>query len=280
MAYSNTVSLVTRAADLDTQRHTTSRTYESFCLEGRHNLLAEAGYTVRSMAEQGIRILPTHQYVKFMLQQDAGARLLVETSAFTEGNGAILWDQRVKQEDGKMVCHIQTRTVASGHAGLLGTVHEEHDVDVLFHDLDPFTESCSVVESEYTPLFCERDMSGSYSPAQLWKVFEEGRWLFCDRVGLTLDRFIKMDTTSFYMGGVFNYRTPLVPGRKVRIRTWIQRLEKIRFYFRQDVVDDEGVIMSLLDEQVIVSLSAARPRKAPQELADIIRPYIELTDGQ
>jgi acyl-CoA thioesterase FadM len=278
MPFENKISLVTRVADLDTQRHTTSRTYESFCLEGRHALLAEKGFPIREMVEKGIGLFPTHQYVKFMYQQEAGARLLVDTAAYPGESGAILWDQRVRQEDGKDVCHIQTRTLTQGQ-GLLGDEKEEHDVEIYFHDLEAFSGECNVIESDYTPLYCERDIFGSYGPAQMWKVFEEGRWLFSYRVGLTLERFVAMDTTSFYMGGVFNFQRPMRPGSKLKIRTWIESIEKIRFYFRQDVLDEDGIVMSLRDEQLIVSVSAARPRKPPKEFMDIVSPYVEVKGG-
>lgn len=278
MPFENKLSLVTRVADLDTQRHTTSRTYESFCLEGRHALLTEKGFPIREMVEKGIAIFPTHQYVKFMYQQEAGARLHVLTAAYPAGQGAILWDQRVKQEDGKDVCHIQTRTVTQAW-NLLGDETEEHDLEIYFHDLDPFSGACEVVESAFMPLYCERDIFGSYGPAQMWKVFEEGRWLFSYRVGLTLERFVAMDTTSFYMGGVFNFQRPVRPGKSLKIRTWIESVDKIRFYFRQDILDEEGIVMSLRDEQLVVSVSAARPRKPPREFLDIISPYIEVKSG-
>lgn len=276
MPFQHSLILKTRVSDLDTQRHTTSRTYENFCLEGRHALLAEKGLPIRDMVEQRILISPTHQYVKFMYQQEAGAELRTETAAYPAEGGAILWDQRVKQLDGKEVCHIQTRTVSQGRANLLGSEKEDHDLDIYFHDLNPFSGSCEVIESDYTPLYCERDIFGTYGPAQMWKVFEEGRWLFCARVGLTLERFVEMDTTSFYMGGVFNFHRPMTEGKKLKIRTWIERLDKIRYYFRQDAVDEDGVLMSLRDEQLIVSVSAARPRKPPHEFASLIRPYLEV----
>lgn len=276
MPFENKLSLVTRVADLDTQRHTTSRTYESFCLEGRHALLRDKGFSIRELVDQRIVLFPTHQYVKFMYQQEAGARLNVETRAYPGEDGFILWDQRVKQEDGKDVCHIQTRTGTQGHQNLLGSAKEDHDIEIYFNDLQAFSGACKVVKSDYTTLFCERDIFGAYSPAQMWKVFEEGRWLFCARVGLTLERFVEMDTTSFYMGGVFNFHRPLPAGKKLKIKTWIERLEKIRYYFRQDVIDEHGVLMSLRDEQLIVSVSGARPRKPPPEFAKLIRPYLEV----
>jgi acyl-CoA thioesterase FadM len=271
-----TIEMTTRVSDLDTQRHVTSRTYESFCLEGRHRLLEKQGYSVGRLLDEGIHLVPTHSYVRFMYQQYAGAVLVIHTTAASDNKKGIIWDQKVEQLDGKPVCHIQLRTeFFQGEDRLTLMDAGDAEFEILYEDLAEFKGGAQQIESSYTPLYCERDIFGSYSPSLLWKVFEEGRWLFCARTGLTYEKFVEMDTTSFYMGGVFNFFGRMIAGKPLRIRTWIDSLEKIRFYFRQDVFDGDRLLMSLRDEQLIVSLKNARPRKAPTEFISFIESYIE-----
>jgi len=272
---SHNVQLVTRISDLDTQRHVTSRTYENFCLEGRHRFLEGHGYSVARLLDEEIVLEPTHSYVRFSSQQAAGAALSVQTEVYPRPKGVIVWDQKVLQSDGKPASHIQLRTVSmkkNKPVQLLKSVKTK--VAELFNDLEPFDGKCNRVRSFYTPLYCERDIFGSYSPAQLWKAFEEGRWLFSAKVGLTYERFVKMDAISFYMGGVFNFFSPLPAGKTLTIDTWIDGMEKIRYYFRQDVALDGKVLMSLRDEQLIVSMKNARPRKPPEEFLTMLADYI------
>ncbi len=274
----DTIELITRVSDLDTQRHVTSRTYESFCLEARHALLAKNGYSIERLLSDSIFLVPTHSYVRFMYQQYAGASLVVHTSAASDANG-IIWDQKIEQLDGKPVCHIQLRTEPRRNDAPMSLLEcGEPEFEILFEDLKPFSGNAVQIESSYTPLYCERDIFGSYSPSLLWKVFEEGRWMFCARTGLTYEKFVEMDTTSFYMGGIFNFFGKMEAGRPLRIRTWIDEMEKIRFYFRQDVFDGDRLLMSLRDEQLIVSLKNARPRKAPVEFMNFVKDYIEKPD--
>ncbi|MCE9597950.1 MAG: acyl-[acyl-carrier-protein] thioesterase [Spirochaetia bacterium] len=273
---SNNVQATTRVSDLDTQRHVTSRTYESFCLEGRHALLTEHGFGIPKLLEDGITIRPTHCYVRFMQQQMAGATLNVKTHAYPKKDGSIAWEQRVEQMDGKVVCELELRTeISKNGKGISILPVTKKSFKPQYRELDPFTGTCTRIPNEYNSLYCERDIFGSYGPAQLWKVFEEGRWMFSAVAGLTLERFVEMDTTCFYMGGVFNFYEPIPAGKKLRVETWIESIEKIRFYFRQDVYSEDRLLMSLRDEQLIVSVKQARPRKAPPEFLAIIEKYVE-----
>ena len=74
---------LTRFADLDTQRHVTSRTYESFALEGRYRVLAQLGFTREKIQEEQIYLNPVSGYSKFHRQQFPGVELRVETATTT-----------------------------------------------------------------------------------------------------------------------------------------------------------------------------------------------------
>jgi acyl-CoA thioesterase FadM len=68
---------VTRFADLDTQRHVTSRTYEQFALEGRYRMLAKLGYNQERIQNENIYLEAISGYSKFHRQQFPGVQLKV-----------------------------------------------------------------------------------------------------------------------------------------------------------------------------------------------------------
>ena len=61
------------------------------------------------------------------------------------------------------------------------------------------------------------------------------------------------------------------------LQPWIEKIEKIRCFMRQDVTpkDSDEVLLSIREEQLIVSLSRRRPRKAPPEFIQMVSDYME-----
>lgn len=287
MAYTHSIYSKTRVADLDTQRHVTSRTYEAMCYEGRHALLEARGYSFDSMLEKKQRLVPLACYVKFINQQMPGAELRVDTIAYAEGEGVILWQQQVFAADDKPVCEILVRTRFDEDGAPLDILQSDPEdqeahaaLEKLLPIIAPFSGDCRQVESTLTALYSERNIFGEYSNGALWRFFEDGRWFFSEKLGLTLDTFVRLDTTAFFMGAVFHYYKPLRAGQSVYVFTWMERIEKIRGYMRQDAyvkneIGELELVMSSREEQLIVQLSKARPRRAPQEYIDILGDYIE-----
>lgn len=71
------------------------------------------------------------------------------------------------------------------------------------------------------------------------------------------------------MGGEIEILTLPEPGSNVQLLSWIDVVDKIRFYFRQDVLDHSGNLLArMVDEQVFVALSTSRPRRAPVEFLE------------
>lgn len=86
-----------------------------------------------------------------------------------------------------------------------------------------------------------------------------------------------MDTTLFFMGGVFRFFHPVPAGRKIKVSTWIHSFEKIRSYMRYEVTDIETGLryFAVQDEQLVVSLTKSRPKKAPDEFQQLVGDYVE-----
>ena len=267
----------TRFADLDTQRHVTSRTYEEFALEGRYRVLAKLGYNQERIQNENIYLEAISGYSKFHRQQFPGVQLKVESFAIACGDGIIHWDQKIKDPAGELVCHLQlkTRTTKGGTALELEGIETAENFEVLYSDLEPWNGSNERIVSHYTMPYSDRDFAGRYNVASLWRIFEEGRWMFAEQTGMTYERIVEMDTTSFYMGSICNYFAEVPAGRTLQIMTWIERVEKIRYYFRQDVVLNGKVLLSMRDEQLIVSLSRARPQRASEKFLGFIGKYLE-----
>jgi len=261
---------VTRFADLDTQRHVTSRTYESFALEGRYRLLAKLGYPHERIQNEQIYLNAVSGYAKFHRQQFPGVELKVVTEASPSGT-QIHWDQKIFEPSGELVCHLQLLTQGVVIPELTG----ENSEPVLYEALKPWSGQGERIVAQYTMPYADRDFAGKYNLASLWKIFEEGRWLFVEKVGLTYEKIVELDTTSFYMGGICNIFAEVPAGRTLQLMTWIERIDKIRYWFRQDVLHNGKVLMSMRDEQLIVSLSRARPQRATPEFLKYIGKYIE-----
>jgi acyl-CoA thioesterase FadM len=146
---------------------------------------------------------------------------------------------------------------------------------VLYEDLKPWSGRNQRVVSQYQIPYADRDFAGKYNAAALWKIFEEGRWMFVEKIGLTYERIVELDTTSFYMGSIYNFFAEVPAGRTLEVVTWIERIDKIRYYFRQDVLHNGKLLLTMRDEQLIVSLSKARPQRASAEFMKYIGKYVE-----
>ncbi len=274
-------SALTRFADLDTQRHVTSRTYEQFALEGRYQVLAKLGFNQERIQNEQIYLEAVRGYSKFHRQQFPGVQLKVETFAAVPAGhsnaGIIHWDQKIRDAAGELVCHLQleTRTTKAGEAIVLEGIETAENFEILYADLAPWSGNNERVVNHYTMPYSDRDFAGRYNVASYWKIFEEGRWMFAEKTGLTYERIVEMDTTSFYMGSICNFFAEIPAGRTLQIMTWIERVDKIRYYFRQDVLHNGKVLLAMRDEQLIVSLSKARPQRASATFMSFMGKYVE-----
>ncbi|APH42581.1 Thioesterase [Leptospira interrogans serovar Copenhageni/Icterohaemorrhagiae] len=274
------IQLVTRISDLDTQRHVTSRTYENFCLEGRFRTLEKNGFSIREILSQGIKIHPLESQIRFLAQQMEGASLKTETKAFPLKDGKIFRDQKVLSDTGTIAAEIKTLTFSEkdGHPiDLLPLEKTEMSGFDQFPQIPDFRGTCKTVDTSMITLYSERNIFGEYNPAYLWRIVEDSRWFFSTETGLTLDRFVEMDTTLFFMGGVFRFLHPVPAGRKIKVSTWIHSFEKIRSYMRHEVTDIETGLryFAVQDEQLVVSLTKSRPKNAPDEFQQLVGDYVE-----
>ncbi len=285
----------TRFSDIDTQRHVTSRTYESFCFDARFQLLEHAGQSMRALAEAGSKVLARDSFVKFVREQGADAELVVRTWAFPEADGNIFWDHLVEEPDGTLVCHITNRTRALDVNGdpitLLASTEQPapHAPDgrdparlyaediALFEPIAPFQGGCKRLLTRLPALYSGRNIFGSYSTGELWRVFEDGRWFFSERMGLTYRKFVELDTILFFMGAVFQFGEMPVGGQELEVYTWVERIDKIRAYLRQDVhmAGGSAPILSVRENSLVVSLTRARPKKPPPEYFALVADYLE-----
>lgn len=279
MAYESKITLTPRVADLDTQRHVTSRTYEHFCYEARLGLLAEHGLDLNRILNEHRHLRPVRSAIRFINQQHPGNPLTVHTHLSVRGN-LLLWDHIVTGAEGKEACRITLETILDGDtSGPLvpdGGAAGERAVE--FADIHPFPGTCKTIDSSFIMPYSDRDITGEFPPVAYWRVFEEGRWAMGDALGMTYERMRDMDTITFFMGGSMLFHKPPAAGQHVRLRTWIERIDKFRLYFRQDLLpaDSEEVLASIREDQIIVSLAKARPKKPPREYLDVVIDILEV----
>ena len=267
----------THLFDLDWNRHVTSRTYERFSQEGRQAILTANGIPIQKCMEEGLTLIPEFTQVRFLAQQFAGSNLRIDTNATSYKEGRILWEHKIWGEDDKLACELIHITRFENKEGKLFSIAQEQGVIPARESVREFTGSSKRLIHDYSIHFCDMNYLRMYSPDVVWKAFEEGRWLFFGEI-IDTTRISGLDTTCFFMGGKIHFNRLPLAGEKTKLYTWVESVEKIRFYIRQDLIGEKGdMIASMRDEQLFVSISASRPRKAPADFLEIVKDYVELS---
>ena len=283
MSVKNSITMTTRISDLDSLRHVNNRIYEQLCAEGRFRLLESQGYPLEALLAKGISLRPVASFVKFALQQKSGATLTIQTEAILSGNGIILWNHHISQADGKSVCELQARSETLDYKGGpidLFSVTDEEPVQIHIEKVPDFSGNCERVSSQYSARYTDMDVFGKLPFAAYWRIFEEGRHMFGKQLGLTPERLFQLDTNIFWIAGTYQYYKAIQAGQQVRIFTWLERVARIRAYFRQEIWSaDEGVLLGASrEEHLMVSLSEARTKNLPAEMEKVIQPYLEFQE--
>lgn len=269
-------TLSTRHFDLDWNRHVTSRTYERFAYDARCEVLKEFGYPIELMLNTNISYFPGSTKVRFLNQQFVNSEMTVESQVYGLEDGTLLWKQSIFGSDGKNACEIETtsRLVQEGN-----TIRIPNVPDISFNPyqftIHPKPILQNTVEHDYYIPFSDMNCFWNLPSDSIWKIFEEGRFLFFKEI-VDLNLIKETDSTTFFMGGEILIHKQPDPGSHIKILSWIESFEKIRFYFRQDILDSNGnLLASMKDEQLFVSLSNSRPRRAPAAFFDKIERFIE-----
>jgi acyl-CoA thioesterase FadM len=279
----SSIQITTRMSDLDSLRHVNNRIYEQFCAEGRYRLLAEQGHPIEALIDRGITLRPVATFARFSHQQRSGVTLSIETEAFPLSQGFILWKHAISQGDGSAVCEVQART--QGRKRNLEPVDlwpatDEDPAVVLIEDIPSFSGRCMRVASPYSVIYTDMDVFGTIPIAAWWRMFEEGRHMFGAHVGLTLGRLVGLDTHIFWIAGTYRFDQVITAGQQVTIHTWLERVAGIRAHIRQEIrtPDGAGLLGASREEHLIVSLSRARPKAMPPEMAAMMQDYVEYPD--
>jgi acyl-CoA thioesterase FadM len=272
--------MTTRTSDLDFHRHVNNKIYEQFCSEGRYRLLEEQGYSIEALLNQAVTLRPVASFVKFFLQQKSGATLNVRTEVFPSGDGIILWDHHLSQPDGQAVCHLQAKTATLDRRRQpidLLPVTDDSPAQVLIENVPAFSGNCARIASSYAIIYSDMDAFGRLPLAALWRIFEEGRHMFGEQLGLSTERLVGLDTLIFWVAGTYQYYQSINPGQQVSIHTWLERIARIRVYIRQEIRTADGaeLLGASREEHLVVSLSEARAKPLPSELATMLQTYVE-----
>ena len=284
MAFYDEFEIAARMYDLDTQRHVTSRTYEAFCWEGRFRLLEKAGLGIASLLEDEVRFLPELSHCSFSREQMPGAPLKVRTWMSLRKDRQD-WVQDICEMDGKLACRIATTTRTDPPGQDLQNAKWAQLSSSDAHDPEGFIgglpgdfkapDNCETVHTRVRVGYSERTPFFDYGPATFWRIIEEGRWGFSDAIGLDQKMIMELDTVTFFTSGTFRIFRQPVAGELLTIHTWVDRLEKIRCFLRSDVVDQScDSVFSNVEEQLIVSLSRRRPRRAGPDFVHLIEKYL------
>jgi acyl-CoA thioesterase FadM len=279
----SSISMKTRICDLDSLRHVNNRIYEQLCAEGRFRLLEKQGYSIEALLDKAFSLRPMASFVRFSLQQKSGSTLNIETEAFPLGNGIILWNHHITQPDGKNVCQLQAKseTLDRHHKPVeLLPLADADPVQVLIENVPRFSGNCSRVSSSYRAIYTDMDTFGNLPFAAFWRIFEEGRHMFGEQLGFTLQKLVQFDTHIFWTSGTYQYYKPIKAGQQVSIFTWLERIVRIRAYIRQEIRSADGVdlLAASREEHLVVSLSQVRARELPSEMTTMLQAYTEYRD--
>lgn len=277
------ISLETKTYDLDWNRHVTSRTYERFGYEGRMEFLEELGYGIEWIIQNRHSILPQDTQVRFLAQQFSGAELLVHSTLFQSMDGLIHAHQNIVDKNEKPVCELRSGfflleknsqpVMISSLLEYSKIIKNESSLPEIRVELFPIQSGIEYFSHGIQIKFSDMNCFWTVSNESVWKYFEEGRFLFFKEV-IGFDSIHETDTTTFFMGGEIHIYDLPSPGTQVEIRSWIESIEKIRFYFRQDLVDSKGrVLASMKDEQLFIKLSKSRPCKIPEGFLKLTEKY-------
>jgi acyl-CoA thioesterase FadM len=280
MTFKSSISITTRIADLDALRHVNNRVYEQYCAEGRFRLLELAGYPLQRLLDEGLTLRPVASFVRFARQQKSSVTLQVETEAFPMPGGMILWNHQISQPDGEIACQVQAQSQTLDRHGQPVALLPEGSGEperFLYEDIPDFSGRCTRVSSPYPVNYTDVDVLGSLPLAAFWRIFEEGRHNFGQQLGLTFEKLVKLDAHIFWVSGTYRCYEAIRPGQQLLVYTWLERIARIRAYFRQEIRSAAGATLvgASREEHLIVSLSNSRPRSLPPELATILQATIE-----
>ncbi len=277
MKYQKTIQ--TQYYDLDWNRHVTSRTYEKMAYAARMEILKELGYPISEMLQKQWKWVSQGSHVRFHSQQYENKDLLIETELVKDSHGSLHFHQKLYDIDKKPVCTIGNQSV------LLDESKNPIQIDAVEEDLtrifswklnERLPGWNTLQHSLYIP-FGDMNCFWNLPTDSVWKIFEEGRFLFFKEL-VDLTMVTESGTSTFFMGGDIEIIELPEPGSTIRLHSWIDEIQKIRFYFRQDIVSQEGKLLAKMrDEQLFVSLSSSKPKKAPPEFLQAVGSYIRPT---
>ncbi len=272
--------LTTRLSDLDSQGALSLRACDRLAAEARELVLAAHGYSGAARRDSGLRLQARACSIITSQAPGAGVELLSSVQVFPEVRGAAVWDHRLQTAEGVEVCRFLLRTHSfdpGGEAIDLFEFARDFADSALLAAPAPFQGGCKQVQSAQMALFTDRDYLGDYPVESLWRIFDEGRWRFAARIGLTEEMIRRLDTDLPLVGGVYEFRRPPRPGRELQLLAWIERIDRVRVFLRQEVYDpaDGQLMLSAREEHTIVSLSKGRPRTPPVEYLELLADYVE-----
>jgi acyl-CoA thioesterase FadM len=273
------INIKTRFSDLDTQRHVTSRTYEDFFLEGRMLQLFELGISKDELLNSRNQFLTEKFKIFFSKEQGLHSELDIISKLEINDKHELFWIQEAFETGTETkVCVSKTKGKFLQEIPIFNlSPPNSIDEQSSFKEIEHFSKSCDQISREMFMLFSDRGMFYEYNNSSLLRLLEESRWIFSQEIGLTEKPIHELDTITFFMGVDLKVTRIPFSGEKLLTKVWIHKIEKFRLYMRIDILreSDGEVLISAIEEQLIVSLSKRRPRKANDLFIEKVQKFIE-----
>ena len=279
MPATSSISMTTRTSDLDSYRHVNNRIYGSSvwraatgCCKSRV-IPSNASQPGRHPAPGG-----------FLCQVLSPAEIRRNPACRGRGFPVGRWHHSLgsshQPTGGQAVCRLQAKTeTLDCHRKPIELLPatEGSPVQLLIEDVPSFSGKWRLAASSYAIIYSDMDAFGKLPIAALWRIFEEGRHMFGEQLGLSTERLVHVDTLLFWVAGTYRYYQPLNPGQQVSVHTWLERIARIRVFIRQEIRTADGaeLLGASREEHLVVSLSEARAKPLPSELATMLQAYVE-----
>ncbi len=129
------------------------------------------------------------------------------------------------------------------------------------------------VHTEAEVMFYDTDCAGVVSNIAYLRFYEVARTRLTDALGLTVTEMTASGLFPTVARTEIDYRKPARLGDRLRVRAWVERLEKVRMHCRFDmhrIGDDEALLSECRQVVVLVQLPAGRPRRIPPEWVALV----------
>ncbi|MDH4199310.1 MAG: thioesterase family protein [Spirochaetia bacterium] len=268
--------LQTSVSDLDSQKHVNSASYLAFAEEGQYDLLKKNGFDYLYFRYNKLSVKTLASHINFHKQQFPQTFLEIITNIYRDGD-ILYWKQNILNHASKeLSCSLSTISkINSMPQDLAAFSRGIPFLEMESNNLGDFSQTCKRSMMYHKVRHVDLDGFEKLSTKTLWRLNEEARWSFLNETGISIENLLQNDITLFWIEGVYKYFENSGLGEPLRIFSWIDRMDKVRIYFRQEIIDSQGKRVSFTEGKFLcVSITTSKPKRIPEFIKRAFVDYI------